>query len=443
MCSETIDLPSIVGAPCSARTVAFLPTRPRHSSGADVNEDDAGNAIIACVRDGNGDSVSDGGGGGGGGGVAIAVLTSIDRMAIMLAGREDAEGEPVPPVVFAACNLRVVLGNYCGVSADAPFFIRQICWTATRGDNASGDGDGSERFRSTFLCVAWVRGADELIEFDVTHGGGGGGAGGGDGGGAGGAGAGDGGGDAVVTSSSPATIVPVGRTTLKSPAVRLQPNECGTDADRLVAVLALSSGDVLRCVRPTPSRRAAPLSATRLHVELVPWITSSEWMASVAQTTSLAVLPVKASPSSLEGGDGAYDGMVDASDDEDDGDGGHGGGGDDEETGGGAVAGGGSAAIEHAIVTLSSAGQLCVNGRLISTNCNSFAVHDSFLLFATHDHTLRFLDTNIPLHDAIDALEAGARGVLAAAAERSVERGSRIVTAVPFGTRVILQVRPS
>ena len=254
------------------------------------------------------------------------------------------------------------------------------------------------------------------------------------------------GGEAAVKGApSAAVVVPVGHTKLASAAVRLQVNECGALNDRLVAVLALGSGVVLRCVRGASQHRSgSSAAASHTHVLLVPWLDSPEWTTSVAQTTGLAVLAVKASSSSSSGDDERTNDLADISDDDSDANDRHGSGGGGVGDGGAALSdvdvNGSGAAIELAIVTLSSAGQLCVNGRLISSNCNSFAVHDSFLLFATHDHALRFLDTQIPLNDALDALDSGSRGVLAAAAERSVERGSRIVTVVPFGTRVVLQV---
>jgi hypothetical protein len=431
MCSETIDLTTVVGAPCSARAVAFLPAHPRvkgngHDAAATGDGGDGGSKTTATTLFG----------GGGGDGVAMALVTSTDRLAIMLAGREGPTGVPLPPALLAVCNLRDALGDFCGVGPDTPFFIRQFCWTECRASSSSSSplathGEGGDGLlTSTFLCVAWVGGADMLIEFDVQHG----------------SVIDRAGGEAAVKGApSPAVVVPVGHTKLAGTAVRLQVNECGALNDRLVAVLALGSGVVLRCVRGTSQHRSgSSAAASRTHVLLVPWLDSPEWTTSVAQTTGLAVLAVKASSSSSSGDDERINDLADISDDDSDANDPHGSGGGGVGDGGGALSdvdvSGSGAAIELAIVTLSSAGQLCVNGRLISSNCNSFVVHDSFLLFATHDHALRFLDTQIPLNDALDALDSGSRGVLAAAAERSVERGSRIVTVVPFGTRVVLQV---
>jgi hypothetical protein len=171
MCSETIDLTTVVGAPCSARAVAFLPAHPRvkgngHDAAATGDGGDGGSKTTATTLFG----------GGGGDGVAMALVTSTDRLAIMLAGREGPTGVPLPPALLAVCNLRDALGDFCGVGPDTPFFIRQFCWTECRASSSSSSplathGEGGDGLlTSTFLCVAWVGGADMLIEFDVQHG---------------------------------------------------------------------------------------------------------------------------------------------------------------------------------------------------------------------------------------------------------------------------------
>ena len=94
---------------------------------------------------------------------------------------------------------------------------------------------------------------------------------------------------------------------------------------------------------------------------------------------------------------------------------------------------------ETHLVALTKHGQLFLSGEPIATNCNSFAVHDAYLVYATTNHTCRFLDTSLTFDDAIKSMEAEKRYPLDVAL-RSVERGSKIISVVPRHTKVVLQM---
>jgi len=73
------------------------------------------------------------------------------------------------------------------------------------------------------------------------------------------------------------------------------------------------------------------------------------------------------------------------------------------------------------------------------SNCNSFALHDRFVVFTTHEHSLWFINTDTTLDVAFDRfLKRSDQSQVAMV--RIVERGSRIVTVVPHGVRVVLQM---
>lgn len=46
---------------------------------------------------------------------------------------------------------------------------------------------------------------------------------------------------------------------------------------------------------------------------------------------------------------------------------------------------------EEVVIGLSSRGQLCAQQRVVSPECSSFAIHDSFLLYTTYSHQLRIV----------------------------------------------------
>ncbi|XP_078577191.1 elongator complex protein 1-like isoform X2 [Branchiostoma floridae x Branchiostoma japonicum] len=83
------------------------------------------------------------------------------------------------------------------------------------------------------------------------------------------------------------------------------------------------------------------------------------------------------------------------------------------------------------VLGLSDKFRLFINGDEISSNCTSFAVHNDHLLLTTHAHTCACL----PLHTASKDLSSAIDEKT-----RRVERGSRLVTVVPWDTKVILQM---
>lgn len=91
------------------------------------------------------------------------------------------------------------------------------------------------------------------------------------------------------------------------------------------------------------------------------------------------------------------------------------------------------------LVQLNRHGQLFLDGMLLVSNCNSFAVHDMFLVFTTHKHQCHFV-----------SLDCTAAAVIAAFGKnqdnpgnetvRELERGSRIVAVVPHSCKLVLQM---
>lgn len=87
---------------------------------------------------------------------------------------------------------------------------------------------------------------------------------------------------------------------------------------------------------------------------------------------------------------------------------------------------------------LSKWNRLYVGNEQLSSSCTSFLVHNNHLLATTTDHNLQM----IPLSDnifrkLIEGIGSSEDGLVAL---RKVERGARIVTAIPQDTRVVLQM---
>ena len=73
----------------------------------------------------------------------------------------------------------------------------------------------------------------------------------------------------------------------------------------------------------------------------------------------------------------------------------------------------------------------------LSTNCNSFVIGATFLIFTTAAHEARF----IPLKDLLPLCgEDAVVNPLPEWEKRKVERGSRIVTVVPSNMSLVLQM---
>eukprot|EP00038_Savillea_parva_P028780 m.66950 g.66950 ORF g.66950 m.66950 type:complete len:1467 (-) comp8400_c0_seq1:13-4413(-) len=359
--------------------------------------------------------------------VPMAVITSTNTLAVLLTdagcaspNRNDTttqrdDTHTAPPTLVALVDLNAAADAHgYGPPPGQPHetvFVRQLCWTSTRAvspSNTEMDGaavaaaaaetDGHTMV-STMVGVAWIDGQDNVVDIAIEHGAG-----------------------VSEDATMPARVVRFDATALPSAVVRLQGSDGGGVAGAPEAMVSLASGGILSCVRRGVD---GPL-------DLVPWTRwQTEGVVSVSQTVRLAVVPMKASLSEWSNGGDNGEGMVDLSDDE------------AEDGENGDVDGNGTTtepALELALVTLSSAGQLCLNGHLLVTNCNSFAVHDCFLLFATHTHACHFLSTRFTPAEVIATFGGTSLNKDIGFAERNLERGSRIVTVVPFGTRVVLQM---
>ncbi|XP_066271077.1 elongator complex protein 1-like [Branchiostoma lanceolatum] len=86
---------------------------------------------------------------------------------------------------------------------------------------------------------------------------------------------------------------------------------------------------------------------------------------------------------------------------------------------------------QETVLGLSDRFRLFVNGDEISSNCTSFAVHNDHLLLTTHAHTCMCLPLNMASKDLSSVIDEK---------NRRVERGSQLVTVVPWDTKVILQM---
>ncbi|KAJ3518220.1 hypothetical protein NM208_g14596 [Fusarium decemcellulare] len=85
---------------------------------------------------------------------------------------------------------------------------------------------------------------------------------------------------------------------------------------------------------------------------------------------------------------------------------------------------------------LSRNGHIYANSRLLAKNCTSFVITPSHLIFTTNNHLVKF----VHLSANVDELEVPADDPEKDERCRSVERGSRLVTAIPANMSIILQM---
>ncbi|KAI8909371.1 IKI3 family-domain-containing protein [Powellomyces hirtus] len=92
---------------------------------------------------------------------------------------------------------------------------------------------------------------------------------------------------------------------------------------------------------------------------------------------------------------------------------------------------------ERVYLGLSGRNKLYANSTLISSDCTSFHVHNDFLILTTFTHTARFISLNVPLSEfkLVDTSASPFDEHV-----RRVERGSKIVIAVPSDTSLVLQM---
>lgn len=92
---------------------------------------------------------------------------------------------------------------------------------------------------------------------------------------------------------------------------------------------------------------------------------------------------------------------------------------------------------EEILIALNNRSRLYVNGIECSRECNSFSIHEKYILFTTLTHKLRFIDHSEEFSQ--DLLETTPQHTYDVC-NREVERGSRIVAVIPYDTKVILQM---
>ncbi|XP_065836923.1 elongator complex protein 1-like isoform X2 [Oscarella lobularis] len=92
---------------------------------------------------------------------------------------------------------------------------------------------------------------------------------------------------------------------------------------------------------------------------------------------------------------------------------------------------------EEVPVGLSEWHRFYIESNEIARDCTSFAIHSEFLLLTTNRHTCTFL----PLQCTVKEIESMVSGdQLSSENVRRVERGSRIVTVEPCGSRLVFQM---
>ncbi|CAO3564635.1 unnamed protein product [Mortierella alpina] len=92
---------------------------------------------------------------------------------------------------------------------------------------------------------------------------------------------------------------------------------------------------------------------------------------------------------------------------------------------------------EKAVVGLARNNRLYVNDRLISSETTSFCLHNHFLVFTTATHSARFL----PLETSLSEFKIVDNSMLPYDESiRRVERGSKIVLALPYSVNLVLQM---
>ncbi|KAJ3384083.1 hypothetical protein HDU84_003206 [Entophlyctis sp. JEL0112] len=94
--------------------------------------------------------------------------------------------------------------------------------------------------------------------------------------------------------------------------------------------------------------------------------------------------------------------------------------------------------LKTVIVALSTRNRLYINSRLVSSEVTSFFIHDQHIILTTMKHTARFIPLDVAFEEDLDIPEAGAS--LHDESVRRVERGSRIVAAVPGDMKLVLQM---
>eukprot|EP01080_Neovahlkampfia_damariscottae_P006033 gene6033-10035_t len=88
---------------------------------------------------------------------------------------------------------------------------------------------------------------------------------------------------------------------------------------------------------------------------------------------------------------------------------------------------------------LTERGVLYLNSKIIISNCTSFTIHNDYLLYTTFNHELRLINLN---HESLDLIfdEINQKNVKNNETFRSIERGGKIISSIPFDFKVVLQM---
>ncbi|EGG24079.1 elongation protein 1 [Cavenderia fasciculata] len=100
---------------------------------------------------------------------------------------------------------------------------------------------------------------------------------------------------------------------------------------------------------------------------------------------------------------------------------------------------------EESIIGLNDRNRLYINNTLVAPDCNNFTLHNKFILFTTISHLLRSVPLSLAASATTPVITAthpltGKTSTAYDDSVREVERGARVVCAVPHDTRVILQM---
>eukprot|EP01027_Heterolobosea_sp_BB2_P015726 GEZU01022499.1.p1 GENE.GEZU01022499.1~~GEZU01022499.1.p1 ORF type:complete len:1152 (+),score=352.16 GEZU01022499.1:132-3587(+) len=92
---------------------------------------------------------------------------------------------------------------------------------------------------------------------------------------------------------------------------------------------------------------------------------------------------------------------------------------------------------EEVLVGLTDRGVLYFSNQVASSSCTSFFIHDEFILFTTYTHQLRLISLQ---HHLPEVINVASVQTPTDDSVRDIERGAKLVCAVPQDTRVILQM---
>eukprot|EP01102_Stenamoeba_stenopodia_P022460 TRINITY_DN9362_c0_g3_i2.p1 TRINITY_DN9362_c0_g3~~TRINITY_DN9362_c0_g3_i2.p1 ORF type:complete len:886 (+),score=260.87 TRINITY_DN9362_c0_g3_i2:86-2743(+) len=92
---------------------------------------------------------------------------------------------------------------------------------------------------------------------------------------------------------------------------------------------------------------------------------------------------------------------------------------------------------KEVVIALDKRNKLFIDGRLASAECNSFYLHNEYLLFTTLTHTMRLVRLKNPFDGNVFETKVNLRSDDTV---RDIERGAKLLCVVPHDTRVILEM---